>query len=322
MSAGSLTLKFAVLLAGFGVCRAEARIDDSRDLTIRFGVTVPRLELEATPRESAAPKLRFKPNAPNKTFLSFAYDWFGATASAVSPVSSESERLQGESKASDYQFRFHFTHFSAEVFYQKYRGYYIENTADVDPSWSAGQPHRLLPDLSTEHVGGSFTYVFSPETYSMAAAFDQTRRQTESGGSWLANVSFNRHAFDNPDTLVPADAAPDYGDFARVRAGRLESLTLGGGGAYTLVAGSYFASAKGMLNLGSTRVQYSRTDGSFSEWGSGTQFHGKLALGYNGLRFISGASLAVDSATVNVEKTDLTFQTFDLSLFLGTRFDL
>lgn len=294
---------------------------NSKDLTVRFGVSVPTLEFATKHRELPGKSLAIKPNAPSKTFLSLSYDWYGLTVASINPVSSEKEQKYGESQALDYQFRFYFKKFAAELFYQKYKGYYIDNTDEVAPGWSTNGNKRLYPDLTTEHRGLSLTYVFNPENYSMASAFDQSVRQTSSGGSWLANFSFSQHLFNNPDPLIPTELAGSYGEFEKVSAGNLSSLSLGAGGAYNLVLfENYFLSGLLMINLGPQFMKYIKTDGTTSENSFGSQAHLKVGLGYNGPKFISGFSFAGDTATYTIEKTELTFQTFELGIFVGTRF--
>jgi hypothetical protein len=135
------------------------------------------------------------------------------------------------------------------------------------------------------------------------------------------NLSLAQHNFDNPTPLIPTELAGTYGEFEKVKGGDLNSVTLGGGGAYTLVLGEKFwASALGMINYGSSFGQYETTEGDRTFTNADPQIHFKLSLGYNGDRFIGGARLLLDSASYSIEKTNLSFQTLDLSIFLGTRF--
>lgn len=310
-----------ILLFSTGSVALGAIDESSKDLTLRFGISIPTLEFSTKPKELAGKELAIKPNAPNKTFLSLSYDWYGLTIASINPVSSEKELKYGESQALDYQFRFYFKKFAAELFYQKYKGYYIDNTDEVAPGWSTNGNKRLYPDLTTEHRGLSLTYVFNSESYSMASAFDQSVRQTSSGGSWLANFSLSQHLFNNPEPLIPAELTGSYGEFEKVSAGNLTSLSLGAGGAYNLVLfDNYFLAGLLMVNIGPQLMKYVKTDETTSENSFGSQAHLKVSLGYNGPKFISGFSFAGDTATYTIEKTELTFQTFELGIFIGTRF--
>lgn len=95
-----------ILLSWAKVGSAGARV-----LISRIGITNAALDykIENQDSELTGPTLTLKPNAPSKTFLSVSCDWFGLTVGAVNLVSSEIEKLRGETSASDYQFRFYFS---------------------------------------------------------------------------------------------------------------------------------------------------------------------------------------------------------------------
>lgn len=296
--------------------------EDSRAVTAKIGIVIPTLEFNTKSPETTAKTLTYKPNAPSKTVLSVAYQWLGLSVGSINPVTTDRESEYGTTKATDYQFRFYFRNFSAEAFYQNYKGYFIDNTQDVDSNWISGQQRRLYPDLSTSHQGFSLTYAFNPENYSMAAAFDHSSRQTASGGSWLANISISQHLFSNAQVLTPAELAPTYGEFAEIQSGTLTSFTVGAGGAYTLVAAdSFFFSLMGIVNFGQNLKKYEKTDGTTTnETAPGSQIHAKFSLGYNAENFLSGFTFASDSTNYTLEKIELNFQTLEAGLFVGTRF--
>lgn len=305
--------------------QTEARTGSlgDRTLTAKLGITATTLEMESKPRPPlSAQTLKYKPHAPSRTFLSLAYDWMSASISAVNPLASDQDLLYGESKATDYLFRFYFERWTTEFFYQRYKGYYIDNTQDVIPNWSKSQPRRLYPDLTTEHVGFSTTYIFSPETYSMAASFDQSVIQKESGGSWLLNVSGSDHRIRNSSALIPSELTASYGEFGNVQSGRMFTASLGAGFGYNFIflERGYLAASL-IVNAGLQNLKYQKIDGSeLSEQRSSTQAHIKAGIGYNADQFLAGFSLANDTAGYQIENVEMNFQTLEIAVFVGTRF--
>lgn len=97
----------------------------ARVLTTRLGTTNAALDykIENQDSELTGPSLTLRPNAPSQTFISVSYDWFGLSVGAINPVSSEVEKLRGQTSASDYQFRLYFSQVSVEAIYQKYTGF-------------------------------------------------------------------------------------------------------------------------------------------------------------------------------------------------------
>lgn len=294
-----------------------------RVVTTRIGVQVPRLEFTTQSKELGVKELKYKPNAPSKTFLSFAYDWVGLSVGAVNPVAKEQELLYGESKAEDYQLRFYFENFSAELFHQIYTGYYIENTEDFESGFNSSMPRRQFPGLKTKHLGASLTWIMDPSSYSMAASFDQSVQQTKSGGSYLLNLTLAQNTLANSDVFIPSELQASYGEFGKIKSIETLTGTIGGGGGYNFVFGNhYYLSGLFVLNLGTHSLNIEKTTGSSTESLGGTSLHVKLGLGYNGDDFITGLSLASDANSAKIEKVDLSFQTYEVLLFVGTRFGL
>jgi hypothetical protein len=324
---GTLKMKywrqFIVIFCLLDVGIASAKELDKRSITTKFGFAVPTLEIKTAPKpefSSGAP-LTFKPNYPTKTFLSFGYGIYGVSVSLANPIAEDRSRLYGDSKATDFQFRFYLEKISIEAAYQSYQGYYIDNTEVVDPAWNGSLPRRLYPDLTTQHVGLNLNYIFSPDSYSQAAVFNHSEIQTESGGSWIVGASFSAHQLNNPTPMIPQELSSSYGEFGKVKGMDLNSLSLYGGGGYNLVffENLYFT-FQSFLGLSTQSTAYTKTDSSAQDSSSGTKFNTKLGFGYNSEKFIIGAAFINDASTYTMEKVDTTFSTIEFSIFAGTRF--
>jgi hypothetical protein len=311
-----------ILILSPVLCFAKWKDFGDRKATVRLGAILPTLDVETKPRQPLAPiNLKYKPHVSTRTFVSLAYDWWGITASKINPTKPEDEALNGTTQSSDYQFRFYFKKLAAEAYYQKYLGYYIENTQDVVPGWTPNQQKRLLPDMSTEHIGASFTYVFDPDSYSMSAAFDQSAKQTESGGSWLLNFSASDHHIENFQPLIPTELASSYGEYSKIQKAKLLSFSLGFGGGYNYILfEDFYFSVMAILNSAHQILRYEKTDSTGSLSKTGAQGHVKLGLGYNADYYIIGVYVINNSASYLIENVETVFNTAEVSTFLGTRF--
>lgn len=293
-------------------------------LITKFGFDTTTLEMNIQDKQdSTVKKLNLKPNAPNKTFISLGYGIFSLSAGTANPTKPESDYLYGTSKATDFQFRFHFERWSAEFFYQDYIGYYLVNTGDIIPGFNSGAQQRILyPELKTGHHGASFTYNLNSDHFSISGAFDQTARQKESGGAWLLNASANNHMFKNPTSLVPSQIVGTYGQFENIRAGTVVTASVGGGGGYTVVYDGFFLGGIIMMNVGTQWQRLTKTDESIETLSqSGVNSHVKIGLGYNGKNGITAFTLNGDTTNIRIKNAEMNMNTLQFTLNLGWRWE-
>ena len=175
--------------------------------------------------------------------------------------------------------------------------------------------------MTTKHMGVSFTYLFSPEDYSMVAAFDLSAKQFESGGSWLLNFSASDHHLTNPTPIIPAELAGTYGEYEKVKTAKLFSAGFGGGFGYNLILfEDYYISLLAMINYANQFIRYEKIDGEANSSRTGALGHFKIGLGYNGEKFLAGVTLLNDTSTYEIETVETSFSTIEGAFFVGTRF--
>lgn len=168
---------------------AEAKWEKTKDdqLKLEIGPSIPRYNFRLVPtRGNESVVAEFEPNAPSKTGVSLAYRNLAIGFSLLNPPEEESIQNYGKSSAFDFQFRFYGKR-TYEFFYQSYRGYFIQNSAELDSSFS-GQPNRIQKEnLKTSNYGLNFFWNLHEDDFSKAVAFDQSGRQQSSawGLSWL-----------------------------------------------------------------------------------------------------------------------------------------
>ncbi len=88
-----------------------------------------------------------------------------------------SEKEKGKTKALDFQLHHYGRKVMVDVFIQKYKGYYSED--------SNSENIELFPDLKLRQYGIHADYVFNHQKFSTKAAFNQGERQLKSAGSFL-----------------------------------------------------------------------------------------------------------------------------------------
>lgn len=288
-------------------------------VTVRFGSSSPQLTLDLEDDVGSGHTVNLVANAPSRSFVSLGYDWFGATVSWANPTTSESDRIYGLSTATDFQFRFFLERFNIETFYQKYKGYYVDNSQDF------GQPppaNRIqFPDLQNEHYGVEVTYSLNSDSFSTAAAFDQSKQQLESGASWLLSAGAHYNHFSNSGSMIPTFAQGTFGSFENVRGGQVYSLFVGGGGGGTwAIYGNWFLSGSVLVGLGGQVEAIDSVSGSGQGSNLATESNAKISMGYNGQSFICGLTAYSTVTSYRIENVRMMFSAKESAVFVGTRF--
>lgn len=299
--------------------RAKSWSDASkRTWTLKLGFVTPSLNSEFKYEKNSPDKVIFQPSSPSKFTLGAAYGPFSASYGVPGIMSDKNKAEMGESKISDWQVRFFGDVHTFDFFYQKYTGYFIQNTSTVDPSYNG---NIIRPDISNEHYGIQYFYNFHPEDVSIRAAFDQTSVQTKSGGGGLLMAAANYFKVHADSAILPATVSSQYGDFSSYKGGFFSSFKIGFGGTYTLVFANWFAS--GLLTVGGG-PQSQVFDLGTSEYRKDSKFvtgaNMKLSTGYNSKSFFTALGLFIDTQNIENENFYVANSTIEASIWAGTRF--
>jgi hypothetical protein len=239
-------------------------------------------------------EIRYKPNtlpATGPQVSAFGFTFAYKRDVARDPVQDENK---GKTSYEDIRAAFNFgskDQWMLVGYYNRFGGFYIENSSNVDPTYS-GQA-RLIQrgDLSVFNMGIAAIYVWNPERFSLAASVLQSAQQTESAGSWLTMASFDGQLFEATDPLVPASKQSEFGSDALITAGRFTTASVSVGYGYTLTKSSFYLTG---LLLGGPGYQWRRyTVGGVDATSTvnASKFIAGLATGYNGENFFAGIGL-------------------------------
>jgi hypothetical protein len=204
--------------------------------------------------------------------------------------------------------------------YSQFQGFYIKDSHEVDSSWTSDQPYVQAPDLKSRTAGANFTWVLSPESFSLIAAMDQTERQEKSGGSFLLGAAATETVFEDSDEIIPSTVQVSYGRDAKLTEGRFMALTAKGGYGYTLVFyDKYFASLAAQFGVGTQRMSLKGTGFERTEWKQANKVDALLSAGWNGDNYYSGVSLTGDGTTFDTGPIKITTTLYAIKLYFGFR---
>ncbi|MFN8790946.1 MAG: DUF4421 family protein [Bdellovibrionales bacterium] len=313
------------LLKSWGLEGASAEnLDVQRkegELKVELGIIVPRCEFDLiAPRGVSNATARFKPFNPSRTSISLGYRNLSAAISLPNPDPQSDVDRYGRTRSTDFLFRFFGRH-TYEVFYQEYRGYYLENSAELDPAYASRSDKIRRSDIRTYNWGGTYYYSWHESDFSQAVAFDQIIPAPHSGwgASWFTSVSQSDVRASAP--LIPTSAASQFGLYGLFEDLERTNLAAGLalGGLYTkaqFYLTSFFALGLGYqsfrANFGTLGRRRFDSGGSYSSV--------RLGLGYNGKTHVTGAQLIGDHVATSFADGEIRGASIELKLFYAYRF--
>lgn len=290
-------------------------------LKIKTGFSVPRYSVEFdAPNDT---KAKFEPNANSKVFLNLGYRNLSATVSTTNAQSHEDETAKGTSDGTDFQFRLYGKR-TYEFFYQSYHGYYLDNSAELDPAYINSNKKILYPDLKTQNYGMNFFWNMDDEEFSFAVAFDQAGHQHKNAMGWSLFGHASQSKITNGNqSLIPTSAAASFGSLANIN--DISRFTLAGGagfGAILVFREKYYATGMVALGLGYQDAQFKSTNGSQeNKKDVGTYSTLRMGAGYNGQKHVVGLQVLAERVGSTVGDGEIGGTLAELSLAYSYRFD-
>ena len=117
----------------------------------------------------------------------------------IRPKISDSEKEEkGDSDTFRLRLQLLFDNWNHVIEYNKYRGFYVENSGDYVSNTSGN--YIQFPDLTTHVVFGSSVYKFN-KNYSMRAIQSQTEIQSKSAGSFMPGLAYTFYSISGTDKI-------------------------------------------------------------------------------------------------------------------------
>lgn len=248
-------------------------------------------------------------------------DLIGFGFAARGPMAEEDRLLKGETQYQDWRFSFAFRSFHLVANYQSYEGFFLENSAEIDPSLGPTGGYIKDPAMKAVSASTGMTWIFSPQVFSMEAALDQTVRQDSSGGSWLAGVYLARTRFSSDNGLIPASLQAQFGNEGTTRALEFTSLTARGGYGHTFVYNNtWFLTLLMQLGIGQ-QLGLVETATLTKKPNQGSSSSNVIvSMGYNGDENFFGATSVVDNVAYYTDKIQVPQTLLGVKFFYGHRF--
>ena len=268
-------------------------------------------------------EVSYDANSTMTAGVSASYKWLGLTYSRTAGSLKDEDKF-GKTKARDYQVYIYQKQFGADLYYQKYQGYFLSNPTDF--GYVEGDHQTKRSDIKVRNIGTNIYYTFFDD-FSLAECFKQMENNYKSSGSPLVSLSINEFRISGSKSLIPESAQANYGDFADYRGGRYRSISAGGGYAYLKTyTNSLYASAALMAAIGYMNSKEDLNTREIQSHSLAINVNLKISAGYSSEYLYAGLTafgfLNSTSKSSDKEKTstDISCMGGMVEFFAGIRF--
>ena len=268
-------------------------------------------------------EIEYNPSENLKIGAGFFYQWLGLAFTYRLPQTDEHLKQKGRTESYDTQVNLFSKKFVFDGYFQKYKGYYLNNYKDYYPERELeidGYPQRN--DIKTTNIGVNFTWVFNHKRFSYRSAYLFNEFQKKSAGSFIAGAFFAGSYNSGDSVLVSEELQQQFGSIYGIERLNTRSFGLTFGYARTFVIKKHFfisfsIQAGPMINNSTLRSSQNLKDDSFEQFGAKYILRG--SAGYNHEKFYVGVTGLEDSYSFTNNQLIYTYQLGSVKFFIGKR---
>jgi hypothetical protein len=272
-------------------------------------------ELEKTDRSRL---LTFRPNRTYSFGVGLYLFEVGAELAVAVPVAEKKTELFGESKARDIQLNMLGKKFGLDMYYQRYRGFYITDR-DNEPKKDLPYPQRS--DIVSRNFGLTGSYIFNYKKFSLRSVYNFSERQIFSGGSFLALVNLGRFTLEADSSILDPAQEIVFTNDASFKKLRYSTFSIAPGYSYNLIYRNFFLN--GTLGVGPAHhwIYYQHETGAGKkEIGINSFVAARIGIGYNGDRIFGGISFFTQGSNIKLQEARFSNNNASFKILMGYRF--
>lgn len=285
-------------------------------------LTVRRLSLELAAKDRQVDKISFVPSSNN--FLGLGLYIFNINIELSFKVPQNEEEvpteIYGQTESFDFQANIYAKKWSADVSYQNYQGFYVENPESHYPQWNEDGPFPIRDDLHLKYVQLNAFYLFNHKRFSFRAPYIQAEQQLKSQGSFLLGGFFSNFNMVADTALIPQASREFFPENSGFKKSRVTTLAVLPGYTYTLTYRDFYINAMLAAGPGNIWMIYDREGSEDREVKIRPVVGFRAAVGYNGDRFFTGITAMNNFVSANVGNLDVNSSSANIKLFFGVRF--
>jgi hypothetical protein len=262
--------------------------------------------------------LTFRPNRTYSFGVGLYLFEVGAELAFAIPVAEKKTDLFGKSKARDIQFNLLGKKFGLDMYYQRYRGFYITDN-DNEPGKDLPYPQR--GDIISRNLGVTGSYIFNNRKFSLRSVYNFSEKQIFSKGSFLALVNLGRFTLEADSSILDPTQEVIFSNNVSFKKLHYSTFSVAPGYSYNLIYRSFFLN--GTLGIGPAHhwIYYQRETGAGRhETGINSFVAARLGIGYNGDRIFGGIAFLTQGSNVKFEDVRFSNNNASFKILMGYRF--
>jgi len=286
-------------------------------VTVRTSIKNSFLQFRIIDPEQEGKDIKYLPNV--KTALSALIDYESFAISVSKDFNFRDDEKKGNTEYYDFQLYYFTRNFGCELYYQKYKGYYLDDPEIFD--YNPGDSKTTRSDISTFHQGLNLYYIFT-DAYSMNAAMNQGEKQNELKGSFMIMGSFNRVKLDSSYSLIPDNQHIYYDEDSNYTGGNYFTFSISPGAGIIIPYEDLFVSFAVFIGYGKAYSENQNIDGQQTGVDNVLKVNMKFSAGYNADNLFYGIVCNYDATNLvaNENQFENSFEAGFVEFFLGTRF--
>jgi hypothetical protein len=262
---------------------------------------------------------------PNSDFLlGVDVTIYGFGMSFFKNMGSEETDIYGKTEYTDYQFYYFSNNYGIDLYYQKYKGFYIDYDEPEKeiPGWQPGDPYPQRSDMSASSMGFNLYYNFFPEYFSLQSSLKHNKKNDKSGASLLIMLYQANFTIKGDYSLIPPERESYYSkDDRGFKEGVFRSIGIAPGVGFNVsLCSNYFFSGAFFLGTGFYSQKFTTDTGEYDNITYGYKINLKLSTGYESDRFIIGLTIFYDDNLYKLNDGEISFDLAVIDFFAGIRF--
>ena len=266
-------------------------------------------------------EIKYMPNVKMSWGIDLSYKGYGASYAMELDQAAEDPKNYGKTDYNDFQFYFYLDHWGADLYFQRYSGYYLDNAKTF--GIERGDEGSIRPDMKMYSAGFNVYYAFD-EKISLYNAMKYRFPDTESRYSFLLMLSPNYFSVKSDSSLIPDSEEVSYGSDAGFRKGEYYSLSIAPGFVYsTKWENNLFLSFMIFGGLGGMSKQSVTDQGKNNSFSACIKANVKFVFGYDSPMFFCGITGLGDGTSTRDpladKNTGIMSYVIKVDLFAGIR---
>jgi hypothetical protein len=262
--------------------------------------------------------LTYKPNNTYSFGVGTYLFEMGFELAFAIPIDQKEIDLYGKSKARDIQLNIIGKKWGLDAFYQKYKGFYIDDKNNVPLS---GEPYPQRPDIATRNFGLTGNYVFNHQKFSFRSVYNFAERQLYSKGSLLLFSTIGNFKLNADSSIISNPLEVIYGSKVSFKKLKYTTFSVAPGYTYSLIFKNFFLN--GTLSIGPAHhwIYYQLENGSTkNEIAINSFIAARIGIGYNGDRIFGGITFITQGSQVKFEDVQFSSNNGSFKILMGYRF--